>query len=288
MEISPIRFKKFLDKIQSNGFGRTDFYIQNNVDNCQFLEFKSKQVNDSTFSWKRCGVFNRIIVIPSYNAITDIQNEKEPDEDISEAKALKYFDEWLECLNVKIGIEINITGTENKTTYLNAHDVLLNWLPNNMNNLFKLIVDSNFKQEDFGQDEERWGGDNFPMSENQRKALRIFWKSNPQYRFVWHETNRRTQTYFEPVENVAFRYNKNYSLHDNSGVLIIGEVNREFKNWLIELKKRLNEEKIAKERSKNIENKSNRQKASVAPSSDISLENDSPSNNLIDWDFDKK
>jgi hypothetical protein len=139
-------------------------------------------------------------------------------------------------------------------TYLNDHDILLNWLPNNINKLFNLIQEAGLKEEDFTQDDERWAGDNYQMEESQRKALRIYWKGNPQYKFVWHEANRKTQTYFEPKENSPFKYNGHYPLHDHHGsVLVLGEVNREFRSWLEELKKRVIEEKKLASRNKNTE-----------------------------------
>ncbi|MFN8144909.1 MAG: hypothetical protein U0073_10840 [Bacteroidia bacterium] len=117
-----------------------------------------------------------------------------------------------------------------------------------------MISQSGFNGNDFTDDFEQWGGGD-KLSEEELKSLRIYWNENPNYKFVWQQARRQTQTYFFPngIKNYGYQ-NKFPMVNEGTWKRVFSIVCTEFNNWLEQLKAQINIDKIANERRKGSEN----------------------------------
>lgn len=144
------------------------------------------------------------------------------------------------------------------------HLNLLNFLDGNINKLFDRILEAGMNTADFGEGTERWGGENHVMREDQRTAKVIFWKKNPNYKFVWHLFDNRTQTIFFPAGNHKYKYRDNYPDAIKFHASIAPGVANEFARWLPLLKMQLDEEEKAKIRQQLSQEQSHEMNSKVA------------------------
>lgn len=123
LPFSPARLKKFQDRMIHFGYLPKDFENLCKVDGiCNQVEFKFRAYTTYYFVWRRCTPINRIIAVPHYHEAYDLQNDNEPDDNISESKALAVFDEWLD--NVKIHVEVEI---QNNFENISPHIPVKEW-----------------------------------------------------------------------------------------------------------------------------------------------------------------
>lgn len=140
-------------------------------------------------------------------------------------------------------------------------DFKMNFNTANINSLYRIIEDNNWKDEDFIEDTEQWGGVEV-VSDEDKKSLRISFRENPKYKFVWQLSNGQTQIYFEPYGIHPYGFENRFPLVNQPNYNNIKrKVEMLFGVWLVNLKKQIEEDKKAEaRRSKTPEAKQTPQK----------------------------